>query len=216
MGRLEDTPAGRHWVSGGRLRANLAGHQQSRSGPGDTNRTLYSLRRFVRLAASGNQSILMCFWAPVISVTEDGLELRALGDAFVGRHVVPRYRGYMQAQAERLVGIRGSGHGKRGSGQRQELVNEHGYDTKFAMHCARLGFQGLELLSSGRLQLPIEGEPAEWLRAVRRGEVPFAEWWERSLVLDAKLEAMAVDESLPAGADRERIEACLVAVHLRA
>jgi hypothetical protein len=158
----------------------------------------------------------MCFWAPVISVTEDGLELRALGDAFVGRHVVPRYRGYMQAQAERLVGIRGSGHGKRGSGQRQELVNEHGYDTKFAMHCARLGFQGLELLSSGRLQLPIEGEPAEWLRAVRRGEVPFAEWWERSLVLDAKLEAIAVDESLPAGADRERIEACLVAVHLRA
>ena len=95
-------------------------------------------------------------------------------------------------------------------------MNEHGYDTKFAMHCARLGFQGLELLSSGRLQLPIEGEPAEWLRAVRRGEVPFAEWWERSLVLDAKLEAIAVDESLPAGADRERIEACLVAVHLRA
>jgi hypothetical protein len=28
----------------------------SRSGPGDTNRTLYSLRRFVRLGASGNQS----------------------------------------------------------------------------------------------------------------------------------------------------------------
>jgi len=114
----------------------------SRSGPGDTDRTLYSLRRFVRLAASGNPSILMCFWAPVMSSTEDGWELRALGDAFIGRHVIPRYRGYMQAQAERLVGVRGSAHGKRGGGQREELVSEHGYDTKFAMHCARLGFQG--------------------------------------------------------------------------
>jgi hypothetical protein len=30
----------------------------SRSGPGDTDRTLHSLRRFLRLAASGNPSIL--------------------------------------------------------------------------------------------------------------------------------------------------------------
>src|SRR5215213_2969356 len=38
----------------------------SRSGPGDTDRTLHSLRRFVRLAASGNPSILMAMWAPVL------------------------------------------------------------------------------------------------------------------------------------------------------
>ena len=35
------------------------------------------------------------------------------------------------------------------------------------MHCARLGFQCLELLGTGRLELPIQGEPADWLRAVR-------------------------------------------------
>src|SRR5436309_13108180 len=48
-----------------------------RSGPGDTDRTLHSLRRFVRLAAGGNPSILMSFWAPVIYSTEQGDELRA-------------------------------------------------------------------------------------------------------------------------------------------
>src|ERR1700722_10835512 len=42
----------------------------SRSGPGDTDRTIHSLRRFIRLAASGNPSILMTLWAPVIEATD--------------------------------------------------------------------------------------------------------------------------------------------------
>jgi hypothetical protein len=61
-----------------------------------------------------------------------GRELRALGPAFVGRHVIPRYRGYMQAQALRLLGLRGGAHGRRGEGRRQELIAAHGYDTKWA------------------------------------------------------------------------------------
>lgn len=186
----------------------------ARSGPGDTDRTLHSLRRFVRLAASGNPSILMALWAPVLHATADGRALRALGELFVGRHVVPRYRGYMQAQAMRLLGLRGGGHGRRGGGGRNELVAAHGYDTKYAMHAARLGFQGIELLTTGGLRLPVEGEPAEWLRAVRRGEVGFDEWWERCLALDAELARLQEDGSLPAGPDRERIERWAVATHL--
>ena len=56
----------------------------SRSGPGDTDRTLHSLRRFIRLAASGNPSILMSLWAPVIYSTEQGDARQALGPSFVG------------------------------------------------------------------------------------------------------------------------------------
>jgi uncharacterized protein len=188
----------------------------SRSGPGDTDRTLHSLRRFVRLAASGNPSILMALWAPVLEATAAGHQLQALGEAFVGRHVIPRYRGYMQAQGMRLLGLRGGGHGRRGGGGREELIAAHGYDTKYAMHAARLGFQGVELLTERRLTLPIEGEPPDWLRAVRRGEVPFQEWWDRCLALDAALEAMAEDESLPDGPDGGRIQAWAVRAHLEA
>src|SRR5436309_6221188 len=135
----------------------------TRSGPGDTDRTLHSLRRFLRLAASGNPSILMSFWAPVLHATDEGHQLRELADAFIGRHVVPRYRGYMQSQAMRLLGTRGGGHGRRGGGQREELIVAYGYDTKYAMHCARLGFQCIELLTTRHLNLPIQGEPADWL-----------------------------------------------------
>jgi hypothetical protein len=187
----------------------------SRSGPGDTDRTLHSLRRFVRLAASGNPSILMALWAPVIFSTAEGDELQGLADAFVGRHVIPRYRGYMQSQAERLLGTRSrSGHGRRGGGGREELLAAHGYDTKYAMHCARLGFQGLELLTNRRLTLPIAGEPGDWLRAVRRGDVAFDEWWERVLRLDALLEAKLGDDSIPERCDAAMIDAWMVATHL--
>ena len=187
----------------------------SRSGPGDTDRTIHSLRRFLRLAASGNPSVLMALWAPVITATEQGYELRGLGEAFIGRHVIPRYRGYMQSQAERLLGLRGHGHGRRGGGGRAELISAFGYDTKYAMHCARLGFQCRELLTTGKLALPIEGEPAEWLLAVRKGEIPFDHWWERTLQLDAELEDMLEDDDLPQRPDRSAIEAFSVAAHLR-
>jgi len=93
-------------------------------------------------------------------------------------------------------------------------VAEHGYDTKYAMHCARLGFQGLELLETRQLQLPIRGEPAEWLRAVRRGEVPFDEWWTRVLDLDVQLERLLNDDRLRAGPDKDRIERWSVTTHL--
>lgn len=121
----------------------------------------------------------------------------------------------MQAQAQRLLGVRGRDRGLRGGGVRPELVAAHGYDTKYAMHCARLGFQGLEFLHDGRLQLPIVGEPAEWLRAVRRGEVPFDDWWKRVLDLDTRLESRLDDETLPTGPDRQRIEDWSIQTHLR-
>ncbi|HET7490075.1 MAG TPA: nucleotidyltransferase domain-containing protein [Acidimicrobiales bacterium] len=186
----------------------------TRSGPGDVDRTLHSLRRFLRLAASGNPSILLSFWAPVLHATDEGRQLQGMGEAFVGRHVIPRYRGYMESQVMRLLGQRGGGHGRRGGGGREELVAAHGYDTKYAMHAARLGFQGIELVTTRRLRLPVEGEPAEWLRAVRRGDVPFEEWQKRCRSLDRRLEELASDESLPAGPDRSSIDAWAVATHL--
>ena len=178
----------------------------TRSGPGDIDRTLYSLRRFVRLAAGGNPSILMTMWAPVEFSTPEGEELRSLGEAFVGRHVVPRYRGYMQSQARKLLGL-GGVHG------RPELIAEFGYDTKYAMHCARLGFQCLELLRTGELKLPIQGEEADWLRAVRYGQLDFEEWWERVLELDAQLEVLQEDEAIRPGPDLDRIDRWSIAIH---
>ena len=47
-----------------------------------------------------------------------------------------RFLGYLQAQKAGMTGAAGA------HPNRPELVAEHGYDTKFAMHALRLGVQG--------------------------------------------------------------------------
>lgn len=177
----------------------------TRSGPGDIDLTVHSLRRFLYLAATGNPSILMCLWSPEIKLTPLGLELRKLAPAFVGRHVIPRFRGYMHSQTMRLLGVGGGKHGKRGGGQRPELISAHGYDTKYAMHAARLGFQCVELLENGYLTYPIPGIAGDWLRRVRLGEVPFEEWWAVALAVDVQCERLMHEESLDIEPDTRAI-----------
>ena len=55
----------------------------------------------------------------------------------------------------------------------------HGYDNKYAMHALRLGLQGIEFLTTGRITLPVPEPHRGYVRSIRRGQVPVAE------VLDA-------------------------------
>ncbi len=145
----------------------------------------------------------------VVYRNEVGAELVENAYRFVSKQAAQRFLGYLQAQKSAMTGEVGA------HTNRPELVAIHGYDTKYAMHAARLGFQGVELLTTGGLSLPMAGEPAEWLRAVRRGEVGFDEWWERSLALDAHLERLEADGDIPDAPDRGRIEGWVVDAHLR-
>lgn len=142
-----------------------------RSGPGDIDITVYGLRKYLHLATKGNPSILQLLFVPPEKVhlqTEWGERLQALAPKVVSRQVGAPFLGYCKAQRERLEGVRGGMHTNR-----PELIGEHGYDTKYAMHALRLAHQGIEVLSTGRLTLPMPPDPGDYLRAVRRGEVPF-------------------------------------------
>jgi uncharacterized protein len=80
----------------------------------------------------------------VLVETELGTELRELRPAVLSRQAGRGYLGYLRGQKERLLGSRG-----QKNVNRPELVAAHGYDTKYAMHAARLGYQGLDLLGTG-------------------------------------------------------------------
>lgn len=187
----------------------------SRSGPGDVDRQIYSLRNFISLCTAGNPSIQLVLYAPVLESVTLGDELRELAPHFIGRHIIPKYRGYMKGQVMRMQGLKASGHGKRGGGKREELIAEHGYDTKYAMHAARLGFQCIELLTQGCLTLPIQDEPGTWLRAVRYGEIEYDDWLERVNNLDKILEILEEDALIRAQPNRDKIEQWVVSAHKR-
>jgi len=155
-----------------------------RSRAGDIDAQVFTLRAWTGLAVKGNPSILQMLWCPSVDgeFSYEAALLRASSDLFVGPHIIAPYRGYMRSQALRLVGKVGGQHGPRA-----EFNADVGYDTKYAMHAARLGCQALELLDTGRLVLPIGGERGDRLRAVRRGEVGFGDYFSWLLDLDVEL-----------------------------
>ena len=143
-----------------------------RSGPGDVDLTMYGLRKFLRLATAGNPTVLVLLYGGTVHVsTPLGEGLRALAPAIVSRRAGHRFLGYLDGQLERM---RGGGRQSRVP-SRPELVERYGYDTKYAGHALRLALQGVELIDTGRLTLPMHDEAKELCLRMRRGEFTAAE-----------------------------------------
>lgn len=177
-----------------------------RSQAGDYDLVVYGARKFAHLAAKGNPSILMMLFGPLRFSTPLGDRLRELAPAFWSDRARARFIGYSRAQRERLLGLRGGAHTNR-----PELVEQFGYDTKYAMHMLRLGFQGMEYVTSGRLTLPIPGEQGQFLRDVRAGKYTLPEVIERA---DANEDALKMLRSrAPDEPDYTAINDWLLAVH---
>lgn len=192
--------------------AEREGRHDAPSQPGDLDLVIYSLRKFVRLAAQGNPTVLQLLFVPVeacIVRTALGAKLQELAPAFVSREAGKRYLGYMTAQRQRLLGERG-----QKNVNRQALVAAHGYDTKYAMHMLRLGFQGVELLQTGRVSLPTPESERAWLMAVRRGEVSMQDVLTRAGELEREVRDLIDTSHLPEYADRPRIERWMTRVYL--
>lgn len=158
------------------------GSLANRSGAGDLDVIIYSARKWARLALAGNPTVLLVLFVPdqeVVFRDEAGAELTANAHRFVSRLAAGRYLGYLKAQKAAMTGQAGA------HTNRPELVVAHGYDTKYAMHALRLGLQGIELLTTGRVTLPVPEPHRAYLRSIRRGERSLAE------VLDAVTDAEA-------------------------
>jgi len=184
-----------------------------RSGPGDLDLVAYSVRKYVRLAMKGHPTILLLLFVPeelTLVETDLGRGLRELTPALVSRLAGRGYLGYLRGQKERLLETRG----RRGV-NRPELVEAHGYDTKYAMHAARLGYQGLELLETGRLTLPMAEPERSRVMAIRTGERSYEEALAEIEQVEQKLAAALERTSLPAAPDRAAVNSFLIEAYRR-
>ena len=178
-----------------------------RSGPGDLDLTLYSLRKFCRLAAQGNPSVILLLWLPAhITRTPLGAELIGMREAFVSKAVGARFLGYLVAQKQKMKGERAH------TVNRPDLVAKYGYDTKFAMHALRLAYEGIELLTERRLTLPVAEPNLTTLRAIRSGKISEARALE--LIEDAEAELHELVGRCTWEADNRAIDGFMVRAHL--
>lgn len=187
-----------------------------RSGPGDTDLVLYSLRKYLRLAVKGNPTALVPLFAPEESVLKIGVlgeELRTMRDLFLSREAVERFLGYMHAQHERMLG----GGRRNRVPNRPELIEKFGWDTKYGSHALRLAYQGHEIATTGNLTLPLPASQREAVLAVKRGElsreIVSAEIDSLETSVRRLLVAGLVD--LPERAGVQRLSAWSVNAHLR-
>jgi hypothetical protein len=175
----------------------------NRSGAGDLDVIVYSARKWARLALAGNPTVLLVLFVPdeeVVFRNQVGAELVGNAHRFVSRLAAVRFLGYMQAQKAAMTGQAGA------RTNRPELVAVHGYDTKYAMHALRLGLQGIEFLTTGRITLPVPEPRRAYLRAIRHGQVPLAEVLDAITSAETQLIQLRGNSAIPDQPDRSWVD----------
>lgn len=184
--------------------------EQPRSQPGDVDLIVYALRKWMRLALAANPTVLLPLFAPpseYVTLTPLGRELLDLTPHILSRRAARTFGGYAVSQRRRLLGLRGR-HGSPRS------PSPGGYDGKYAMHMLRLGLQGVELLETGRMTLPVPEPGLGLLRAVRAGDVPLPEVLDHAQRAERRLDALAYESPLPVVPDVDAVDDWLVSAHL--
>jgi predicted nucleotidyltransferase len=170
-----ETPQCRFWEGFPHFVTSTA-PQSERNKAGDVDVICYSLRRFARLAAAGNPTILHMLFTSADSNEAFWSAVIASRSLFLAKAHAHKYKGYADAQLRRMTGDRGRGK----HGQRPELEQKYGYDVKAAMHVLRLLHEGIEFVSRGWVTLPRPEPERSKLLAVRRGE-----WSQERVIAEA-------------------------------
>lgn len=194
-----------------RSAAEREGKHDAKSKAGDLDLVIYSLRKWVKLALDGNPTIINLLFTPdeeIVTITEDGHALRRLRPALVSRKAGGRFLGYLTAQRERLLGLRG---GK--DVNRPEYESKYGYDTKYAMHMVRLGVQGVEFMLTGKITLPMPEPERSRIREIRTGGVPLEDVVAWTETLEELLVELRQSSPLPENPAYEVVEAFLATTY---
>jgi uncharacterized protein len=139
-----------------------------------TDTVYYSLRHFFGLCLKGNPTMLETLFVPVDMVHQGRVfyeRLALVRDAFLSKNVRAPYFNYALSQRNLVARRRvptGSTHDK--------YVNAYGYDTKAASHLLRLCVQGTEVLTTGYMDVRLQGENLAMCRAVKFGQVSYEEF----------------------------------------
>lgn len=184
-----------------------------RSEAGDIDYVAYGLRKYLGLALKCNPSVLLALFVPPIHIrtlTHDGAALRELAPKIVSKLAYSTFRGYMRQQHERLIEVRG-----QRNVTRPELIEKYGFDTKYAGHIVRLGFQGEELLLTGRITLPMPQAQREFVLGVRTGALTLNQVSDEVIAAENRLNAALERSPLPELPDNAAVQDWMLSTYLR-
>lgn len=182
---------------------------------GDLDLTVYSLRHYLHLAASGNPSVLVPLFVPddaVLYIDEFGRELREKRHMLLSKQMAASFGGYLHSQRRGLMGLRSGGTRNQG---RHDIREKYGFDVKFAAHMVRLGYQGVEMLETGTMTLPMPEVQRQRLLELREGKRTKKWALDTAKRYEEKIERLKESSRLPAEPDWVNINKWVIDVHQR-
>lgn len=173
---------------------------QNRSRAGDIDVVTYGLKKYASLLVVGNPQVLATLWLSNWEINSVYYQhLRSMRESFISKRAGERYLGYMKSQRHHLTSD------DKKSRPRADLVKSFGYDVKFSMHAVRLGYQGIQLMEEGTIDLPMSGKALEICQDIRAGNRTKAQDIELIRTLEDRL-ASAIDLSdHPRTGDRDKM-----------
>lgn len=136
-------------------------------GPEKKEGQIYSVKKFLNLAINKcNPTILeVCFADEKYHMfsTPIGKEIcDFIKENGISKQLFKAYSAYHRAQMKKLQSI-------TRTGKRKEIVDEYGYDIKFASHAYRLGVQACYAMKYGEIKPTLDGKELEIAKNFRKG-----------------------------------------------
>lgn len=151
---------------------------------------IYNIVKYFQKCYENNPNMLDSLFVPLscrLHTPKIGQMVIDKRHLFLSKRIWPRFRGYALSQLHKLKN-------KNPVGERRLIVDQFGYDVKFAYHLFRLLGEAEQLLLTGTMDIQRDREV---LKAVRRGD--FSELKVLSYVDEkmADLEIIYTNSSLP-------------------
>lgn len=136
-------------------------------GPDKVEGTIWDFRKYIRLCLKGNPTVIeVAFADPKFHLfsTPIGLEIMEfVRKNMLTKHLFKPYSAYHRAQIRKMQSM-------DRKGKRKDIVDEHGYDIKFAMHAFRLSRQCVIVMEEGTLRPTLDEQDKDLALKIRKGK----------------------------------------------
>lgn len=181
--------------------------ESARGGKGqEYDITIYNIVKFFQLVMEGNPNCVGTLYVPtdcVLHVTTVGQMVRDNRDMFLHKGCFHKYRGYSFSQLSKMSG-------KTKKSKRYKMVEQYGFDLKYATQLVRLLLECEMILSEHTID---KRRHSELLKAIRRGEwseQKIREWFaSKDKYLEELYQTSTLCHSPDEGAIKELLLNCL-------
>jgi predicted nucleotidyltransferase len=190
---------------------NKSGGKNFRNTKDDLDVTIIHINKFVKDALQGvpnNIEILFLRQQDYLKVTPLGQKLIDNRHLFLSKHIKIKFGGYAYSQIQKLKAKKNNDTG------RQDLVDKHGYDTKFFMHSIRLLTSAIEILETGDFRTFRPNR--QLLLDCRNGKYTLEEALEMVEAYDNQLKVALEKSKLPKNPDYQKINDLLMDINKKA